>query len=415
MSTNVSLDELQNIPSSRDPWVVLQTVPGIIVDRVNVGGAESGQQSSYQAKGASRRRQHVEHGRHRHHGHGGARVVADLLRLRHVPGNAGHDGRRRSVEPDAGRAAELRAAQRHQPLARVGAATTSRTTTCSRTTCLQTHRRAAAELQPRQSTTRTTAWRAADRSSRTSCWSGARTARRIPQMEIYTYNAAERPSACQDRAGLHRVRHLHMRRPNRTYQITARDCTTLENYRRQGDRSALAQRCARSFTYFRGDKHEVRPRRQRTRPAPTTWNQKGPTDLFKGEVNYTMSNSTFLTGALRVHGRRLLARAGRRTRHRSRSWTTPASSRNYLFYETDRPQNNLQLEGNSLQRQARAQVRIRLAQVFGRVAERLPGGRLNDPHGLPGHVHHRSCVTGPLRATACTGARSSAIRSASAG
>ena len=52
-ATNVTLDELQNIPSSRDPWVVMQTVPGIIVDRVNVGGAESGQQSNYQAKGAS--------------------------------------------------------------------------------------------------------------------------------------------------------------------------------------------------------------------------------------------------------------------------------------------------------------------------------------------------------------------------
>jgi hypothetical protein len=32
---------------------VLQTVPGVIVDRVNVGGAESGQQSNYQAKGAA--------------------------------------------------------------------------------------------------------------------------------------------------------------------------------------------------------------------------------------------------------------------------------------------------------------------------------------------------------------------------
>ena len=52
-STNISVEELQNIPSARDPWVVLQTVPGIMVDRVNVGGAESGQQSSYQAKGAS--------------------------------------------------------------------------------------------------------------------------------------------------------------------------------------------------------------------------------------------------------------------------------------------------------------------------------------------------------------------------
>src|SRR5687768_11347811 len=52
-TTNVSYEELQQIPSARDPWVVLQTVPGVVVDRVNVGGAESGQQSNYQAKGAS--------------------------------------------------------------------------------------------------------------------------------------------------------------------------------------------------------------------------------------------------------------------------------------------------------------------------------------------------------------------------
>jgi hypothetical protein len=52
ITTSVSLDELQRIPSARDPWVVLQTVPGVIVDRVNVGGAESGQQSNYLAKGA---------------------------------------------------------------------------------------------------------------------------------------------------------------------------------------------------------------------------------------------------------------------------------------------------------------------------------------------------------------------------
>jgi len=52
VATTITIDELQNIPSARDPWVVLQTVPGIIVDRVNVGGSESGQQSNYTAKGA---------------------------------------------------------------------------------------------------------------------------------------------------------------------------------------------------------------------------------------------------------------------------------------------------------------------------------------------------------------------------
>jgi hypothetical protein len=52
ISTNVTVDELEKVPNSRDPWVVLQTVPGIVVDRVNVGGSESGQQSNYTAKGA---------------------------------------------------------------------------------------------------------------------------------------------------------------------------------------------------------------------------------------------------------------------------------------------------------------------------------------------------------------------------
>src|SRR5262249_49363665 len=50
--TNLSLSDMQDIPSARDPWVMLQIVPTVVVDRVNVGGAESGQQSTFLAKGA---------------------------------------------------------------------------------------------------------------------------------------------------------------------------------------------------------------------------------------------------------------------------------------------------------------------------------------------------------------------------
>jgi hypothetical protein len=52
-TTNVTLDELQSIPTARDPWVIMQSVPTIYVDRVNVGGSESGQQSNYLGKGTS--------------------------------------------------------------------------------------------------------------------------------------------------------------------------------------------------------------------------------------------------------------------------------------------------------------------------------------------------------------------------
>ncbi|HEX3526931.1 MAG TPA: carboxypeptidase-like regulatory domain-containing protein, partial [Thermoanaerobaculia bacterium] len=48
----VSNSELEKIPTARDPWAVLQTTPGVLTDRINVGGNESGQQSSYVGPGS---------------------------------------------------------------------------------------------------------------------------------------------------------------------------------------------------------------------------------------------------------------------------------------------------------------------------------------------------------------------------
>jgi hypothetical protein len=42
-----TLDQLQSIPSARDPWVILQQTAGIAMDRENIGGNMSGQQSNY--------------------------------------------------------------------------------------------------------------------------------------------------------------------------------------------------------------------------------------------------------------------------------------------------------------------------------------------------------------------------------
>src|SRR5262245_7549824 len=50
--TTLTQEELQSTPQSKDPWALLKTVPGVIVDRVNVGGNESGQQSGFAGKGA---------------------------------------------------------------------------------------------------------------------------------------------------------------------------------------------------------------------------------------------------------------------------------------------------------------------------------------------------------------------------
>ena len=50
--TTFDLETLQNLPSARDPWVMLERVPNITMDRINVGGSQSGQQSGYISRGA---------------------------------------------------------------------------------------------------------------------------------------------------------------------------------------------------------------------------------------------------------------------------------------------------------------------------------------------------------------------------
>jgi hypothetical protein len=54
ISTGATLNqtELQKIPTSRDPWSILSSTPGVQVDRVNVGGNESSQQSVYVGAGS---------------------------------------------------------------------------------------------------------------------------------------------------------------------------------------------------------------------------------------------------------------------------------------------------------------------------------------------------------------------------
>ncbi|MBI3261699.1 MAG: TonB-dependent receptor [Acidobacteria bacterium] len=53
-ATNFTQDELSKIPTSRDPWALLRTVPGIVVDRINIAGNETGQQSGFASKGTRR-------------------------------------------------------------------------------------------------------------------------------------------------------------------------------------------------------------------------------------------------------------------------------------------------------------------------------------------------------------------------
>jgi hypothetical protein len=51
--TTTTERELENIPTARDPWAFLQQAPGVLADRFNIGGTESGHASMYVEPGAS--------------------------------------------------------------------------------------------------------------------------------------------------------------------------------------------------------------------------------------------------------------------------------------------------------------------------------------------------------------------------
>jgi hypothetical protein len=51
LGLDLSRTELQTLPTARDPWIGLQLVPGVMVDRENVGGTESTGPAVFTAKG----------------------------------------------------------------------------------------------------------------------------------------------------------------------------------------------------------------------------------------------------------------------------------------------------------------------------------------------------------------------------
>ncbi|MDH5745232.1 MAG: TonB-dependent receptor, partial [Candidatus Aminicenantes bacterium] len=51
IATNFTIEMLQKIPSARDPWVLMEMTPGMVMNSQNIGGSESGQQSRGYAHG----------------------------------------------------------------------------------------------------------------------------------------------------------------------------------------------------------------------------------------------------------------------------------------------------------------------------------------------------------------------------
>jgi hypothetical protein len=57
LGTNFGKELLESIPSARDPWVILEQTPGMVMSVQNVGGNISGQQASFGAHGSTANQQ----------------------------------------------------------------------------------------------------------------------------------------------------------------------------------------------------------------------------------------------------------------------------------------------------------------------------------------------------------------------
>jgi Carboxypeptidase regulatory-like domain len=312
--TNVSLDELQNIPSSRDPWVIMQTVPGIVVDRVNVGGAESGQQSQYMAKGAS-----------------------DDENTWNLDGIPITDMAATGASPtyyDFDMFQEMQVAtggadvQNPTPGVHLNFVLKSGTNT--------PHGSARVYFSNED-------MQANNLSEELAASVGGTTGKGNRTEQYADYGGEVGGPIIRDKWwawGSWGKTDVRIRTLNNVL-----DRTVLENIGAK-TQAQFTDAWRAGFTYFRGDKIKDGRGASATRPVETTWDQKGPTDLYKGEVNWVAGNNLFITarGAHASSGFSLTPKGGLNT-----DWYIDDSGGNHntiYLYSSNRPQDTILADGN---------------------------------------------------------------------
>ncbi|GMV22164.1 MAG: hypothetical protein AMXMBFR57_21130 [Acidimicrobiia bacterium] len=314
-STNITYEELQSIPSSRDPWVVLQTVPGVIVDRVNVGGAESGQQSSFIGKGAA----------------GGENTwtidgvpITDMSALGSSP-----------TYYDFDMFQEMQATTGGADVSNATPGVALNFVLKSGTNAYRGSGRLYFENESMQSN---------NMPSNLAATIGGTSGKGNRMKEYKDYGGEVGGPILRDRLwfwgayGKTDVTVLTL--------SSTPDQTILDNYSAKLT-GQVSQNLRANFTYYRGEKQKFGRSAGPSRPPATTWNQGGPTEMFKGEANMTVGNDMFVTARYaNTKGGFFLTPQGGLDVNMIFADDAGIGRNSWYEYRTDRPQHIALVEAN---------------------------------------------------------------------
>ncbi len=303
--------ELSEIPTARDPWVILQQSPGVLVDRVNVGGSQGGQQSNFVGKGTdgSQNAWNVD-----------GVVITDMAALGSSPTYYDFDAFQEMQVTTGGA----------DPAVAVPGVTLNMVTKRG-TNTVHGSSRVFITDQKFQSTN-------------------------IPQEAIdQGITKTNRISGVQDfgveAGGPVIADKLWLWGSYGRDQINlmqtggALDRTTLENISGKLNAQPIPSNSATLF-FFRGDKIKFGRSAGPTRPQETSWDQTGPTTIWKGEDSQVFGSNVFATVSWSYprNGFSLTPEGGVNVdayRDANRVW-----HQSYLYYNTDRPSHQVTASGS---------------------------------------------------------------------
>jgi hypothetical protein len=320
-SIETTFDEttLQKIPTARDPWVLLLQVPGVLADRVNVGGNESGQQSIFMrgASDGSDTMWNVD-----------GVMITDPAAIGQTPTYYDFDAFQEVQFTTAG----------NDPRQQTGGIginfVTKRGTNVARGSTrfifsndsLQSDN-IPAELKALPKSASLPQGFVGNKVDRVMDF-GVEAGGPLVKDKLWFWGAAAKNDI-------------------KNIIITGfPDNTQLIDYNAKLTWQANSSHNA-TFFYFRGDKKKQGRDAGVTRPPETTWNQSGPTSVYKFEDAMTLGNSTFLAARYAyVSGGLTLTPQGGRDANVWLDASTGTFHGSFLNAESTRPQHQFQVDGS---------------------------------------------------------------------